>query len=56
MTAKIQATLLATIPIAINKMQSLNIPLGRRALLMGFGVGLSWGGCLVDLTLMDPEE
>ena len=46
----------ATIPIAINKMQSLNIPLGRRALLMGFGVGLSWGGCLVDLTLMDPEE
>ena len=46
----------ATIPIAINKMQSLNIPLGRRALLMGFGVGLSWGGCIADLTLMDPEE
>ena len=46
----------ATIPIAINKMQSLDIPLGRRALLMGFGVGLSWGGCIADLTLMDPEE
>ena len=46
----------ATIPIAINKMQSLNIPLGKRALLMGFGVGLTWGGCIADLTLMDPEE
>ena len=49
-------TVSATIPLAINKMQSLNIPLGRRALLMGFGVGLSWGGCIADLTLMDPEE
>lgn len=46
----------STIPIAINKMQSLNIPLGKRALLMGFGVGLTWAGCIADLTMMDPEE
>lgn len=45
----------ATIPIAVNKMQELNITLGRRVMFMGFGVGLTWGGCIADLTLMDPE-
>lgn len=46
----------ASIPNAINKMQELNITLGKRAMLMGFGVGLAWGGCIVDLTMMDPEK
>lgn len=46
----------STIPIAINKMQSKDITLGKRALLMGFGVGLTWGGCIADLTKLDPEE
>ncbi len=40
----------STIPIAINKLQSSNVPLGKRVLFMGFGVGLSWGGCIADLT------
>lgn len=46
----------ASIPNAINRMQERNIVLGKRCLLMGFGVGLSWGGCLVDLTTLDEEE
>lgn len=45
----------ATIPIAIDKMKSLDIKLGKRVMFMGFGIGLSWGGCIADLTLMDPE-
>ncbi len=46
----------ASIPNAINRMQERNIVLGKRCLLMGFGVGLTWGGCLVDLTTLDAEE
>lgn len=46
----------ASIPNAINKMQDMDIVLGKRCLLMGFGVGLSWGGCIVDLTTLDKEE
>ncbi len=46
----------ASIPNAINRMQEKDIVLGKRCLLMGFGVGLSWGGCLVDLTTLDAEE
>lgn len=46
----------ASIPNAINKMQELDIVLGKRCLMMGFGVGLAWGGCLVDLTTLDSQE
>lgn len=46
----------ASIPNSINKMQEQDIVLGKRCLLMGFGVGLSWGGCIADLTMLDSEE
>lgn len=51
--ADIGNTSSSSIPNAINKMQKLNIKLGKRCMLMGFGVGLAWGGCIVDLTLLD---
>ena len=43
----------SSIPNAINKMQAMDIVLGKRAMLMGFGVGLAWGGCIADLSLID---
>ncbi len=46
----------ATIPIAINNMQSQDIVLGKYGLIMGFGVGLTWAGCIADLSMIDPEE
>ena len=46
----------ASIPNTINRMQERDIVLGKRCLLMGFGVGLSWGGCIADLTMIDNEE
>ena len=40
-----------SIPIALADMMQENSPDKlRRVLLMGFGVGLSWGGCIVDLS------
>lgn len=44
-------TVSCSIPIALTDMlrQNQNLPLSH-VLLAGFGVGLSWGGCLVDLT------
>ena len=40
-----------SIPIALVDMMQKNAPDKlHKVLLMGFGVGLSWGGCIVDLT------
>ena len=40
-----------TIPIAlVDLMQSCNSKKLKKVLLIGFGVGLSWGGCVVDLS------
>ncbi len=46
----------ASIPNAINKMQRDDIVLGKYGLLMGFGIGLTWGGCIADLSMIDPEN
>jgi len=46
----------ASIPNAINRMQERNIKLGKRVLFMGFGVGISWSGCLADLSLLDNDD
>ncbi len=46
----------ASIPNAINRMQKRDIKLGQRTLFMGFGVGLSWSGCIADLSMIDNEE
>lgn len=51
--ADIGNTSSSSIPNAINKMQSMDIVLGKRCMLMGFGVGLAWGGGIVDLTMVD---
>ena len=46
-----------SIPIAIADMtKKIEITKLYRVMLMGFGVGLSWGGCIVDLTKMDGEN
>ncbi len=40
-----------SIPIALADMMQCNVDKTlRRVMLMGFGVGLSWGGCIVDLS------
>lgn len=46
-----------SIPIALaDMMQTAEITKLDRVMLMGFGVGLSWGGCIVDLTSMTGEN
>lgn len=41
-------TVSSTIPMALNKMMDATSMGGKKVLLLGFGVGLSWAGCLVD--------
>ncbi len=52
-TSDIGNTVSSSIPNAINKIQEANVPLGKRGLLVGFGVGLSWAGCLADLSMIE---
>ena len=52
-------TVSSSIPIALSDLLSRNPgAIFQRVLLMGFGVGLSWGGCVVDLSqhMKDREE
>ncbi len=42
-------TVSATIPIALERAQNNRIINGKRIVLCGFGVGLSWGGCSYNL-------
>lgn len=42
-------TVSATIPIALERAQSEKLICGNRIVLCGFGVGLSWGGCMYSL-------
>lgn len=46
----------SSIPNAINKIQGIHLPLGKRGLLVGFGVGLSWAGCIADLTTIENAK
>ena len=46
----------SSIPNAINKIQSVGVPLGKRGMLVGFGVGLSWAGCIADLTMIENPK
>jgi 3-oxoacyl-[acyl-carrier-protein] synthase-3 len=42
-------TVSATIPIALDAaLQAGRIKAGMKVLLAGFGVGLSWGGCILE--------
>ncbi|MBQ9575175.1 MAG: 3-oxoacyl-ACP synthase, partial [Synergistaceae bacterium] len=44
-------TVSSSIPIALSDMMNLkgNVEM-KRVLMIGFGVGLSWGGCIADLS------
>ncbi|WP_029541425.1 ketoacyl-ACP synthase III [Selenomonas sp. AB3002] len=49
-------TVSSTIPFGLESIVKENDPAGlRHVLLAGFGVGLSWAGCLADLSMMLPS-
>lgn len=50
-------TVSSSIPIALaDMMRQTDFSKLHRVLLIGFGVGLSWGGCIVDLSHIAPDK